>query len=278
MIFLRPQGGLANRLRVISSAIWLSKSTNQKLSVIWEINSDLNCDYNTLFSQNEEFNLIPFPEKFKFLHHTNNPIFTKRVKAYLRNRFLGIQYNLNEGDFLYRGFTEEIKIRRIAKKNKNLFICTTQAFGGWREYVNCINFHQDIVNRIIKDELKLSNNAIGLHIRRTDNLIAIENSPYNLFENIIERLSKNSANQIFFLATDDENIKNHLCNSFSSVKTFRHQLNRNSEEGMINAATDLLTLSKCQTIYGSFWSSYSELASLIGKCPLKIVHVNDNNF
>ena len=50
-----------------------------------------------------------------FLHHTNNPIFTKRLKAYLRNWFLGIQYNLNEGDFLYRGFTEEIKIQRIAK-------------------------------------------------------------------------------------------------------------------------------------------------------------------
>ena len=116
MIFLRPQGALANRIRVISSAIWLSKITNHKLNVIWEINSDLNCDFNTLFCDKEEFDLITFPQKFKYLHHTNNPIFIKRVKAYLRNRFLGIQNNLNESDFLYRGYTEEIKIRRIAKK------------------------------------------------------------------------------------------------------------------------------------------------------------------
>lgn len=278
MIFLRPQGGLANRIRVISSAIWLSKITSHKLNVIWEINSDLNCDYNTLFCENEEFNLIPFPAKFKYLHHTNNPKFSKRVKAYLRNRFLGIQYNLNESDFLFRGFSEVEKIRRVARLNKNLFISTTQAFGEWREHVHCINFHQDIVNRIKKDELKLSNNTIGLHIRRTDNLIAIQNSPFELFEKLIERLSKNSANQIFFLATDDENIKNKLCNSYSNVKTFRHQLNRNSEEGMINAAIDILTLSKCQTIYGSYWSSYSTLASLIGKCALKIVHLNNNDF
>ena len=278
MIFLRPQGGLANRIRVISSAIWLSKITSHKLNVIWEINSDLNCDYNTLFCQKEEFNLIPFPEKFKYLHHTNNPKFSKRVKAYLRNRFLGIQYTLNEGDFLYRGFSEVEKIRRVARLNKNLFISTTQAFGEWREYVHCIKFHQDIVNRIKKDELKLSNKTIGLHIRRTDNLIAIQNSPVALFEKLIESLCKNSANPIIFLSTDDEVVKNHLCGSFSNIKTFRHQLNRNSREGMINAAIDLLTLSKCQAIYGSYWSSYSELASLIGKCPLKTVRSNDSDF
>ena len=150
MIFLRPQGGLANRMRVIYSGIWLLKFTIHKLNVILEVNSDLNCEFYTLFFDNEEFDLNPMPEKFKFLHHTNNAKFMKRVKAYLRNRSLGIQYTLNEDDFLYRGFSKVEKIRRVEQINKNLFISTTQAFGKWWDYINCINFQPDIANRIKK--------------------------------------------------------------------------------------------------------------------------------
>lgn len=276
MIFLEPKGGLANRIRVIASGVWLSKISNQRLSIIWNVDSDLCCNFNSIFDENSHFEVITRKEKFQYLQHTNNPKWKKRIKAYFRNRLLGIQYCINEIDFLSRGFGDEVRLQKIAKKHKNIFISTTQGFGQWMNYLDKLPFHPNIIERVNANVLDLSSETIGMHIRRTDNIIAIENSPVELFENIIQSLKKKHTNQIFFLTTDDEHIKNRLCSSFSNVKTFRHELNRNNSEGMINATIDLLTLSKCHTIYGSYWSSYSELASLIGKCRLKVVQVESD--
>lgn len=58
MIVIKPQGGLANRIRVISSALNLSKLSNQTLSVIWEPDQDLNCSFPLLFEETEYFKVI----------------------------------------------------------------------------------------------------------------------------------------------------------------------------------------------------------------------------
>ncbi|HNU76972.1 MAG TPA: hypothetical protein PLT53_09990 [Prolixibacteraceae bacterium] len=49
MIIIEPFGGLANRMRVIASAMDFSNKTKQKIKLIWVANYDLNCEFLDLF-------------------------------------------------------------------------------------------------------------------------------------------------------------------------------------------------------------------------------------
>jgi len=49
VVFLKPQGGLCNRLRVVDSGIMLARALKRKLVVVWEENEDLGAGYGDLF-------------------------------------------------------------------------------------------------------------------------------------------------------------------------------------------------------------------------------------
>lgn len=46
---------------------------------------------------------------------------------------------------------------------------------------------------------------------------------------------------------------------------------RQDENGIADAVVDLFILSRTQRLYGSYWSSFSEVAAQIGNIPLEIV-------
>lgn len=48
-------------------------------------------------------------------------------------------------------------------------------------------------------------------------------------------------------------------------------LNRDSLEGMIGAVVDLWSLSRTKKIWGSYYSSYSEMAAILGNINLEII-------
>jgi hypothetical protein len=51
MIILEPLGGLANRMRVIASGLAVVRESNHKLEVIWNLNKELNCNFDLLFKK-----------------------------------------------------------------------------------------------------------------------------------------------------------------------------------------------------------------------------------
>ena len=115
--------------------------------------------------------------------------------------------------------------------------------------------------------------AIGVHIRRSDNVQAIQGSPLELFEKkIAEELALNPE-QRFFLATDDEETAERLKNMFGDaiVMQERRCLKRGDSAGIVDAAVDFLALSRCREIFGSFWSSLSDIAAEYGKHPLTVL-------
>lgn len=54
-------------------------------------------------------------------------------------------------------------------------------------------------------------NVIGLHIRRTDNVTAISLSPDECFHNIIDQELIKDGNSLFYVASDDQTVKDELC-------------------------------------------------------------------
>ncbi len=110
--------------------------------------------------------------------------------------------------------------------------------------------------------------AVGVHIRRTDNLKSILGSP---FESFLEKMRKET-DALFVVATDDLDIRTSLIQEFGPRCFFPASvLSRQTEEGMLHAATDFFALSKCPKILGSVGSSFSEIAARYGDCSLELV-------
>lgn len=110
--------------------------------------------------------------------------------------------------------------------------------------------------------------AIGVHIRRGDNKKSIEGSPFDEF---VKRM-REAPDTFFVIATDDQNVRDQLSLEFAERCLFPAvTLSRKTEDGMIHAVVDFFALAKCTELWGSYWSSFSEIAARYGKIDLKIV-------
>ncbi|WP_423998828.1 hypothetical protein [Maribacter sp. IgM3_T14_3] len=106
MIYLKPIGGLCNRLRTIDSLISICKNTGQDLTVLWVLDESLNCSFEELFNIPEikEFKFVildcpvGFPESFlksygkksdgSFIYNSHELEFVRSLKNVLKQRYL----------------------------------------------------------------------------------------------------------------------------------------------------------------------------------------------
>ena len=110
--------------------------------------------------------------------------------------------------------------------------------------------------------------AIGVHIRRTDNKKSIEASPLTAF---LKRM-RDAKDAFFVIATDDMAVRNNLETEFGDRCIFPAiVLSRRTEEGMIQGVADFFALSKCSKLWGSAWSSFTDLAALYSNCQVDLV-------
>lgn len=76
----------------------------------------------------------------------------------------------------------------------------------------------------------------------------------------------------FYLATDSPEVKSAMKEEFGERLIMSDGvINRNSEDGIINAAVELYSLAKTSKILGSYYSSYSEMAARLGKIKLEVI-------
>ncbi|MGB4414202.1 MAG: hypothetical protein WBI53_04860 [Paludibacter sp.] len=266
MLIIEPIGGLANRMRVIVSAVNLKKRLNFDLNCVWEENSELNAPFNMLFEKIEGINFIPKLDKYNYLKSTNQKKQGRKKIVMLMNKIIGFDYCLKQSDFL-----ETINIIEILKKNKRVYIRTCEEFFSY----NNEDFHifkpvKHLLDEIQINTMRFNFNTIGLHIRRFDNSMSIEYSPLDMFIEKIDEEIQNNEKVNFFLSTDDTTVEELLIEHYKGriIVTRNKILNRNSVEGIKNAIVDMYSLSATSMIYGSYWSSFSDIASRIGnvKC------------
>lgn len=112
------------------------------------------------------------------------------------------------------------------------------------------------------------NIAVGVHIRRTDNKKSIEGSP---LENFLQRM-RDTPDLFYIVATDDDAVRKQIQTEFADRCLFvAMTLSRKSEEGMIHGVADFFALSSCKELWGSYWSSFSEISARYGDIPLTII-------
>ena len=75
-----------------------------------------------------------------------------------------------------------------------------------------------------------------------------------------------------YLATDSEEVKREMKERYGDrIFCSGKKADRGSLEGIREGITDMYTLARTQKIYGSFQSSFSDMAAQIGGVPLEIL-------
>lgn len=246
MIYLDLRDGLCNRMRTIASLYQYIKDKNIKhhVRVYWFMNKYLNCPFEKIFEPIEGFEV-------------------KNIRYFIETT-------------KYRVASPCIIIKRIAGGGYNKVIRSVDEIDFSCKYIyirSCDQLYNadfSIFKPVANIDLIEKKSAIGIHIRRTDNLISKDESPINLFVEKMEYEISKDKNILFYVATDDDMVRKMLLNKFRKNIILQKEIefSRNNYHGMMCALTDLINLSNCKKIYGSYWSSFSEVAAAIGNIEL----------
>ena len=136
---------------------------------------------------------------------------------------------------------------------------------------------RDLQLRIDQITSTFSENMIGVHIRRTDNIASINSSPIDVFVHLMQLEIEKEDTVKFYVASDEEEVKKKLQDKFPGrVITLMDDTSRDSLEGMKFAVVDFFCLSKTKKILGSVASSYSQIAAEIGGIKIEYAKCNEN--
>lgn len=267
------RAGLGNRLKGLVSAMRLSKILGRELLLYWENNQYLGCDFNDLFKN--KFNQITKKE-------------LEEIKKKNSKVYRDILEEGHEGyDYLILDTWKFILLPKEVPENFNQTYSSTKGDNIDFEFKNIpleirrnlldelflLIPKKEIIERVdaIDSDYNLSN-CIGLHIRRGDNKFTVDGrekiSSDEKFIKIIESMPKEK----FFLSTDGVETEEKFKKLFGEriICSIKGDRKRNYTESIKEAFIEVLLLSKTKHIFGSYLSTFSELAWWYSSCKSKI--------
>lgn len=228
-MILVPIGGLCNRLRAILSAV----DAGMTPSIEWSVNADCGARWDELF-------LPPVINGHQLLIKPC-PWWNRPTLWRLRlNRLLPLP-TVFTGNELQPYDTALV------------------------QQLSPIPELQQQIDRLSQD---FDAHTVGIHIRRTDHAIARQHSTDEDFRKALRQMIADDPEVRFYLATDDEALKQAFVSEFAPRMTAQHCTgHRADRQGMREAVIDLWTLARTSRILGSYWSSFSGTAAEIGGIP-----------
>ncbi len=142
-------------------------------------------------------------------------------------------------------------------------------------YMKYLNPAAPILHKVNEISDQFGKDAIGVHIRRTDNEAAIKHSPLELFTKEVDKAVNKG--QKIFLATDDTTIEAYYLQRHPKnvIVNSSKNFNREDIDGVKDAMIDLYCLANTSHIYGSFWSSFTNVAARINQIPLTVLKLEN---
>lgn len=266
MIIVNPIGGLANRMRAMASGAALASFTGEEVRFVWGINDELGASYDELFDRKglpgELINISSGEQLWLWDKARKKNLGLSRLFWTLRfRRARRYDHHPFPEDLL--AMVEKTKGDIMLQSGLNIFPFQPEMYR--RIFIPSNSVLSD-ADRIAD---RFSSNTIGCHIRRTDNAESIARSPLWLFTKRMEEALRKDPDTKFYVASDDISTKDELRIRFGhAVITSDLPLERRSAEGMKAALVELLLLSRTSEIWGSYYSTYSEAASILGDIPL----------
>lgn len=261
-----PIGGLCNRLRALLSAKSLSEQMQLQINVEWGSDAECRAWFDELF----------MPIDTSFFTVRKRPVWN--IPARKRNFYIPalirsiVGYKLQYDCF--RPHPEKILPIEKWRLGKH-YLSTGYAFYPYSKLkVRELRLQPDLKQQIDEICQRFATYTVGIHIRRTDNITSILNSPIQAFKQAIDAEIKKNSKVLFFLATDDEVLKNELKSEYPNrFITQRTSVRRDTLQGIREAVIDLYCLASTNKLLGSYWSSFTDTAAEIGQMPVEIVKV-----
>lgn len=272
MLIIEPCAGLSNRILALATAYDLGKKYNHNITLLWDVDDTLGAKIQSLFD---------LPDDIRVIITTKSPFHQKFILR-LKSEILRLWYRKSCDIFLECEDIQELKkndnncfIREVLKNHRTIYIksiceleeiCDKKIFSIFQISPEILNKGKEVFGRI-------KESTIGMHIRRTDHTDAINKSPTELFVKKAEMILSGADNIDIYLATDDARVEAQLVQRFGEriIVHKGKKYSRKNQEGMEDGIIDMLALSKCKEIYGSFGSTFSLMASYIGNKQLNIL-------
>ena len=289
-------GGLCNRLLILESAILLGKESGKPIYLNWLKREELNCDFESLFSKPKHFTVLP--EELPYLNEggwvyrrlkrleesfSEGGEFARKLYLMFYDMFykkfygIGIVFRLfvvpGPNGRCHPEISSELLLQMRSEK-RTLILSSCRFFRrkevkGIYDYVSPGTELRRVIEKVVE---KFEGRVIGVHIRRTDHIVSIKNSPSIDFERIMrEEIARDESVQ-FYLASDSQEELDHFKSIFGKRIISQENLSfgRDNLAGMKSTVVDLFVLSKANWILGSFGSTFSKLAARIGQKELRI--------
>lgn len=258
-----PQGGLCNRLRVVLSALTLSRP-DVTLRVDWACNAECRANFADLFATAPLTPLLIGERRWWNVPQSRRNL---HLPALLRRACYDLQLvNFN-------GATDS-RLPRLIDTYDNIYVSTGYVLQPYSAHFAQLLHPVPALQQRIDDICRtFEDRVVGVHIRRTDSVRSIAESTDAAFLSAMQREVDADANVRFFLATDSLALRTHLEKAFPGriVTQPIRSVRRDTLAGMQDAVVDLFCLSRTRKILGSYWSSFSDMAAELSDIPLQIV-------
>ena len=272
-IFLQPINGLGNRLRSINSYYKLALHKNRSLKIFWASSggfSDVSFeDLFDLSSIDSSIEFIDEPEfskvrkKFlcldEYVKQNSDSNYLILEKESVLNSILNDSFCSKTSSCLEHVFSFDNSITKIYNSNSSdPFLSSLMPSSGLS-----LN-----INSILK---KFQPNTLGIHIRRGDAINGPWKSKYlsPSVEDFCRKISDHNGN--VFLSTDCFKIQKKMTSLFRNKVIVNESKKFNSSDlkpfdekpYQKDAVIDMFCLSSCFRVYGSNWSTFSQVSSLL---------------
>ena len=261
-IIVQPQGGLCNRMRTIAGAYKLAQALKKRLVVLWVRNSELNERFHHLFA----------PMPFRVIDDHPGSIIQRWLwRIVSRTSYFTL---IDDEKMLNSGWRDSSTLDWAKELvNNSLLICACHDIIKECDY-SMFKPRDSIKNRCL---VNINDKVIGIHIRRTDNEKSVSCSPTELFvQKMNEEIEAMEAVR-FFLATDAPKEEALLKERYGNriMINPKTSLDRNNPIAIQEALLDLYSLSRCRRIYGSYYSSFSDVAAVWGNTDKIVLKAYD---
>ncbi len=265
MLTIEPQGGLANRMRSIDSAIGLAQEIGVPVRLVWNIDPNIGSPFRALFEMPAIISEFREVDKFSTGHWIR-----KQLPDFLKPRS-PVDYDRRDIAKLVEGGFDlaELRARRsFHMKSDSRFYWPQSPFAPFKPI-------EPLQNQVDSNVAKFEN-TIGVHIRRSDNNASINHSPTELFVEKMKSAIANDPQTTFFLATDDPAEEAMLREQFPDriLSHDKRSVARHTQAAIEDALIDLYCLSNTQGIFASYGSSFSQTAAQINNIEIQMISEN----
>lgn len=278
MIIVEPCAGLGNRFLGMASAYHWAQQTGDELTVLWKTERVMGARNEAVFSLPDGIRVIhakDFGYKDKPFSHFRYQMLEKKLRKkadYFSDVDMTNDLFVEKGNAYYE---------EIMKNNDLKFIRAFSQFHDFSgidrplEFIKPTDYVREKADSVISGIDSSSN--IGVHIRRTDNQVCINNSPLEVFIEAMEKEIEKDDRVTFYIASDDLDTILELKRRFGDRIYYMAEKNfeRDSDKGIADAFAELICLSHANKIIGSFYSTYSRIAAMLSGIELEVVKKTD---